>query len=112
MMHFRPLLARPLLILTLAPLAMLTATPSHADGAVRCNSGPPQNWKPLAEIRKKAWLEGWTVQKLQVEGDCYEVYGRTESGQAIEAFFHPVTLQKLLVFRRGQEIFRAAGFTG
>jgi len=34
----------------------------------------------------------------------------TESGQVIEAFFHPVTLQKLVVFRRGQEIYRAANF--
>ena len=32
------------------------------------------------------------------------------SGQAIEAFFHPVTLRKLLVFRRGTEIYRAEGF--
>ena len=101
---------RPLLVLTLAPLAMLTATPAHADGAVRCNSGPTQNWKPLAEIRKKAWLEGWTVQKLQVEGDCYEVYGRTPEGDNVESFHHPVTLQKILVLKRGRELFRATGY--
>ena len=64
------------------------------------------------EVRRRAWREGWTVQLAQIEGDCYEVYGRTETGQAIEAFFHPVTLQKLVVFRRGQEIYRAPGFTG
>jgi hypothetical protein len=47
-----------------------------------------------------------------VQGDCYEVYARTEAGQAIEAFFHPVTLEKLVVFRRGREIFRKDGFNG
>ncbi len=90
--------------------AALVSNAAHADGDIRCNSGPSSGWKPLAQVRKQAWLEGWTVQKAQVEGDCYEVYARTENGQAIEAFFHPVTLQKLVVFRRGQEIFRANGF--
>lgn len=98
--------------LLLAPLALLIAVPAYADGNVRCDAGPQAGWKSQAELRKKAWQEGWTVQKVQVEGDCYEVYARTESGQAIEAFFHPVTLRKLVVFRRGQEIFRASGFGG
>lgn len=86
--------------------------PAQADGDVVCSSGPQSGWQPMSELRKKAWQEGWTIQETQVEGDCYEVYARTESGQAIEAFFHPVTLQKLVVFRRGREIFRARGFTG
>lgn len=93
-------------------LATVSAAPAYADGDVRCDSGPKQNWKPLAQARKKAWMEGWTVVKAQVEGDCFEVYARTETGQALEAFFHPVTLQKLVVFRRGQEIYRAPGFRG
>jgi len=105
MSKFRPTL------LALAPAIMCFAAPNaHADGDIRCNAGPRETWKPLADVRKKAWMEGWTVQKAQIEGDCYEVYARTESGQAIEAFFHPVTLQKLVVFRRGREIFRAPGF--
>lgn len=98
-----------------APMAvalLLAGAPAHADGGVRCNSGPQAQWKPMSELRKKAWLEGWTVQRTQVEGDCYEVYARTDTGMAIEAFFHPVTLQKLLVYRRGREIYRAPGFTG
>lgn len=100
------------LVACLAASATMLSSPAYADGNVRCNAGPQQNWKPMAKLKKQAWLEGWTVQKAQVEGDCYEVYARTENGQAIEAFFHPVTLQKLLVFRRGKEIYRASGFTG
>ena len=86
--------------------------PALADGDVVCASGPQANWQSLADLRKKAWQQGWEVLRVQVEGDCYEVYARTEQGQAIEAFFHPVTLEKLVVFRRGREIFRKAGFTG
>lgn len=95
-----------------ATLAALATAPARADGDIRCNPGPQNTWKPLNDLKKKAWLEGWTVIKAQIEGDCYELYARTENGQAIEAFFHPVSLQKLVVFRRGQEIYRAPGFTG
>lgn len=95
-----------------AACALVFSGPAHADGNVRCNAGPADTWQPMDKLKKAAWLEGWTLLKSQVQGDCYEVYARTESGQAIEAFFHPVTLQKLLVLRRGQEIYRARGFTG
>ena len=88
------------------------AQPALADGDVVCRSGPQTGWQPLTELRKKAWREGWEVLRVQVEGDCYEVYARTEQGQAIEAFFHPVTLEKLVVFRRGREIYRKQGFAG
>lgn len=88
------------------------ASPALADGDVKCNAGPAAKWQKIDKLKKKAWLEKWTVQKMQVEGDCYEVYARTEQGQAIEAFFHPVTLEKLVVFRRGKEIWRAKGFSG
>ena len=95
-----------------AMLALGFASPAWADGDVRCDSGPKDKWQPEKKLKKQAWLEGWELLKVQVEGDCYEVYARTKTGQAIEAFFHPVTLQKLVVFRRGQEIYRAKGFKG
>lgn len=99
-------------LIALTTPALCCALPAYADGNVRCDSGAAQHWQPIAKLKKQAWMEGWTVQKAQVEGDCYEVYARTETGQAVEAFFHPVTLKKLLVLRRGQEIYRAPGFTG
>jgi len=95
-----------------ATAALLSTSPALADGDVQCNSGPQAKWQKIDKLKKKAWLEGWKVQKLQVEGDCYEVYAQTENGMAIEAFFHPVTLEKLVVFRRGSEIYRKDGFTG
>ncbi len=91
---------------------MLSAAPAWADGDIVCDSGPQENWKPIKKLGKKAWLERWDVLETRIEGDCYEVYAHTESGQSIEAFFHPVTLEKLVVFRRGKEIYRAEGFKG
>ena len=96
-----------------ALFGMLTiAQPALADGDVVCGSGPRDDWEPIRKLRKEAWLEGWEILEVRIEGDCYEVYARTEQGQAIEAFFHPETLQKLVVFRRGREIFRREGFNG
>ncbi|MCB2065641.1 MAG: PepSY domain-containing protein [Erythrobacter sp.] len=88
------------------------AQPALADGDVVCGGGPRENWSSLREVRRAAWLERWEIIDVRIEGDCYEVYARTEQGHAIEAFFHPVTLEKLVVFRRGREIFRRQGFTG
>ena len=86
--------------------------PARADGNVMCNAGPQDRWQKISKLKKQVWLEEWKLLKMQVEGDCYEVYARTKDGMAVEAFFHPVTLKKLVVFRRGQEIYRAEGFKG
>ena len=91
---------------------LAVAQPALADGDIVCSSGPRENWQPMSKLRKEAWLEGWEILEVRIEGDCYEVYARTEQGQAIEAFFHPETLEKLVVFRRGSEIYRKDGFTG
>lgn len=88
------------------------AAPARADGDVKCNAGPKDGWQKMAKLKKQVWLEDWKLLKIQIEGDCYEVYAHTKEGMSIEAFFHPVTLKKLVVFRRGQEIYRADGFTG
>lgn len=95
-----------------AAATLAVAVPARADGDVKCNAGPQSGWQTTDKLKKKAWMEGWEILKTQVQGDCYEVYARTENGQAIEAFFHPVTLKKLLVLRRGQETYRAQGFKG
>ena len=100
-------------LLAVALLAGATlASPAWADGDVACGGGPKDKWESQGAMQKKAWQQGWEVLKVQVQGDCYEVYARNEQGQAIEAFFHPVTLEKLVVYRRGREIFRKDGFSG
>lgn len=91
---------------------LMFAQPALADGDVVCGAGPQEDWQSMRDVRRKAWRQGWEVLEVLVQGDCYEVYARNEQGQAIEAFFHPETLDKLVVFRRGREIFRKDGFEG
>ena len=47
---------------------------------------------------------------LSLAGGCYEVYGTTPEGDRVEAYFHPVTLEKLYVARRGEVLFRKKGY--
>ncbi|MBH0113409.1 PepSY domain-containing protein [Novosphingobium sp. YJ-S2-02] len=107
-----PKLSPRTLLAAMALSSAVIASPALADGNVVCHAGPQDKWTDINQLKKKVWMEGWKLLKLQVEGDCYEVYARNSAGQVLEAFFHPVTLDKLVVYRRGAEIYRRKGFTG
>jgi hypothetical protein len=99
-------------ILSLAAIlvAVVSATPASATGVIKCNAGPQSGWKSADALVAKLKKEGWTIRKTKPDGGCYEVYGTTPAGERVEAYFHPVTLEKLYVARRGQVLFRAKGY--
>ncbi len=90
-------------------LAVL-ATPASATGVIKCNAGPESGWKSSDALKAKLAKEGWKVRLVKPDGGCYEVYGTTPKAERVEAYFHPVTLEKLYVARRGQVLFRAKGY--
>ena len=98
--------------LSLAAVATIAfaTVPASATGAITCKSGPVSGWKSQKALTDKLTKEGWTVRKSKVDGGCYEVYGTTPEGDRVEAYFHPVTLEKLYVSRRGEILFRKAGY--
>ena len=77
-----------------------------ATGKMKCDSGPQSTWKSRTDLESKLTKDGWKVKKSKVDGGCYEVYGVTPEGQNVEAYFHPVTMEKLLVSQRGKVIFK------
>lgn len=97
-------------ILGVAAVAALASAPASATGAIKCKAGPQKNWKSQEVLKSKLTKEGWTVNKSKVDGGCYEVYGTTPEGDRVEAYFHPVSMEKLYVSRRGQVLFRKAGY--
>jgi hypothetical protein len=100
-----------LLALALAmPTAIISVQPAAATGAVKCKAGPQSGWKTQAALTAMLVKEGWKVAKTKIDGGCYEVYGTTPQGEKVEAYFHPVTLEKLYVARRGKVLFRKAGY--
>lgn len=88
--------------------AVLSLSAGHADatGRMTCESGDRSTWKTREQLIEKVKSEGWQVRRVKVDGRCYELYGTTPEGDRVEAYFHPVTLEKLLVARRGQILFR------
>jgi hypothetical protein len=99
----------------LIPLAALgavaLASGASAHGNVQCHGGPKTGWKPVAQLTAKLTAEGWKVKKAKPEKDCYEVYATTKEGK-VEAFFHPVTFEKVLVLQRGKVVYRAPAHSG
>ena len=85
---------------------VLASVDVQATGRMTCESGDPKNWKTQKQLTDKITKEGWHVRRIKVDGRCYEVYGITPEGQRVEAYFHPVSLEKLLVARRGEVLFR------
>lgn len=98
------------LILAGAAAVVLASAPASATGVIKCKAGPVSGWKSQDVLKAKLTKEGWTVRKSKVDGGCYEVYGSTPEGDRVEAYFHPVSLEKLYVARRGEVLFRKAGY--
>jgi hypothetical protein len=103
---------RTLFLITLSAAAAVafSSSPASATGAIKCKAGPQSGWKSQETLKAKLVKEGWTVKKAKVDGGCYEVYGTTPKGEKVEAYFHPVSLEKLYVARRGEVLFRKEGY--
>lgn len=97
---------KPLLPVSLITTILLSAAPAFATGLYNCDSGDRSGWKSMEQLETKMIGEGWTVRRIKEDGGCYEAYGTSPEGQRVEAYFHPVTLEKLLVARRGEILFR------
>ena len=98
--------ATALIVTSAALLSVGVSSPAMATGKMKCEAGPESGWKTRAQLEASLVKKGWTIKKSKVDGGCYEVYGTTPEGDRVEAYFHPVTMEKLLVLRRGKELFR------
>jgi len=85
----------------LAPVlivATMTAIPfsvASATGLATCDSGPPEKWQSQDKLTAMLKEKGWEIRKIKVDGGCYEVYAIDDKGERIEAYFHPVTFERI-----------------
>ena len=81
----------------LAAAAFAIASPQFAGatGLATCESGSPDGWQPAEKLSAMLKEKGWTVRNIKVDGGCYEVYAIDEKGERIDAYFHPVTLERV-----------------
>ena len=75
------------LALSLAP------TLAFGTGLATCDSGPQEGWQPQATLEKQLTEKGWKVNRIKIDGGCYEVYALDDKGERVEAYFHPQTLE-------------------
>ncbi len=97
---------RKLTLLTTLIAPIFFSHTAFATGLYSCDSGDRSSWKSKESLIEKVKAEGWKIRRVKEDGGCYELYGTTPEGQRVEAYFHPVTLEKHLVARRGKILFR------
>jgi hypothetical protein len=78
-------------------LALLAAAPAFATGLATCDSGDRATWQASEILEKQLTEKGWSVRRIKEDGGCYEVYALDEKGARVEAYFHPVTLERVPV---------------
>jgi hypothetical protein len=83
-----------ILALALATMAGMPFT-TGATGLATCDSGSPDSWQPQEKLTAMLKEKGWQVRNVKVDGGCYEVYALDEKGERVEAYFHPVTLERV-----------------
>ncbi|HEY0112768.1 MAG TPA: PepSY domain-containing protein [Allosphingosinicella sp.] len=91
--------------LAAAGAALTFTAPAAATGKMTC-SAPQAKWKSRAALETQLRKKGWKVAKSKVDGGCYEVYGTDPKGRRVEAYFHPVSFEQLLVSQRGKIIYK------
>lgn len=84
-----------ILIRSLPLLLALTASSSWAHGGVKCTDLPKSQWRPHTELADKLSKEGWQIRRMEQTSSCYEVYAKDPKGKRVEAFFNPVTFERV-----------------
>lgn len=83
------------LSLLAAAAAFVLPLSAAATGLATCDSGDRAGWQPVETLEARLKSEGWQVRRTKEDGGCYEVYAIDAQGQRVEAYFHPVTLERV-----------------
>lgn len=76
-------------------VGLILAGPAFADGVDKCTDEAQDKWMTEEQITAKAVELGYEVEKMKVEGTCYEVYAKKD-GKEFEVFFNPATAEVVL----------------
>lgn len=81
--------------LVTAAIAAIPVPVASATGLATCDSGSPDTWQPQEKLTAMLKEKGWEVRNVKVDSGCYEVYALDDMGERVEAYFHPVTLERV-----------------
>ena len=85
----------PVALLAAVAIAGSPQQVAQATGLATCDSGSPDTWQPQEKLTALLKDKGWEIRNVKVDGGCYEVYALDEKQQRVEAYFHPVTLERV-----------------
>ena len=85
----------PAAALAAAAFAIASVQVAGATGLATCDSGSPDTWQPQEKLTAALKEKGWDVRNVKIDGGCYEVYAIDDKGERVEAYFHPVTLERV-----------------
>jgi hypothetical protein len=85
----------PAAALAAAALAFTAVQVAGATGLATCDSGPQDGWQSQEKLTASLKEKGWEIRNVKVDGGCYEVYAIDDKGERVEAYFHPVTLERV-----------------
>lgn len=73
-------------------LGVLLLNATAAFAAANCKSYPKEEWASEDTLKEALEAEGYTIKKFQIDGNCYEIYGRNKEGKKVEIYFDMKTL--------------------
>jgi len=79
-------------------VSVIATMPLHVAGATglaTCDSGSPDTWQSQEKLSAMLKEMGWEIRNIKVDGGCYEVYALDGNKERVEAYFHPVTLERI-----------------
>jgi hypothetical protein len=75
-----------------ALLALGLLSSQAAFAAADCKSYPKEEWASEDTLKEALEAEGYTIKKFKIDGNCYEIYGRSKEGKKVEIYFDMKTL--------------------
>ncbi len=73
-------------------LALLGILPMVAKASADCPAYPKEQWASEDTLKQALKDEGYRIKKFQIDGNCYEIYGKNKDDQRVEFYFDMKTL--------------------
>jgi hypothetical protein len=68
-------------------------SPVQAGDDAYCGKIPRAEWKPVSEVASALEAKGYQVREIERDDGCYEVEARHQSGERVELYVNPRTLE-------------------
>lgn len=74
----------------LALAIVVMSTPAFAGP--QCTTEPESSWLSKSEMMDRIAKTSYVVDVFKkTTGNCYEIYGKDDTGKRVEVYFHPIT---------------------